>query len=106
LHGHINSYTDPIYEAMGMDPSQLALWQRYGMLGAGALGGAGALMGNPYMMGAGAAGIGAGLYPHFGGMMNPALQQHTGYHLPGTNPWVQRQLTQPGTNAYLAPPQQ
>jgi hypothetical protein len=106
LHGHINSYTDPIYEAMGMDPSQLALWQRYGMLGAGALGGAGALMGNPYMMGAGAAGIGAGLYPHFGGMVNPALQQHTGYHLPGTNPWVQRQLTQPGTNAYLAPPQQ
>ena len=106
LHGHINSYTDPIYEAMGMDPSQLALWQRYGMLGAGALGGAGALMGNPYMMGAGAAGIGAGLYPHFGGMINPALQQHTGYHLPGTNPWIQRQLTQPGTNAYMAPPQQ
>lgn len=106
LHGHINSYTDPIYEAMGMDPSQLALWQRYGMLGAGAFGGAGALMGNPYMMGAGAAGIGAGLYPHFGGMINPALQQHTGYHLPGTNPWIQRQLTQPGTNAYMVPPQQ
>lgn len=87
LHNYINSYTDPIYQTMGIDPSQLAMWQRYGMLGAGAVGGAGALMGNPYMMGAGALGLGAGLYPHFGGMANPWLHQNTGYHLPGTNTW-------------------
>jgi hypothetical protein len=86
-HNYINSYTDPIYEAMGIDPKQLALWQRYGMLGAAGLGGAGLLTGNPYMMGAGALGLGAGLYPHFGGMANPWLHQNTGYRLPGTNTW-------------------
>jgi hypothetical protein len=84
-HNYINSYTDPIYEAMGIDPKQLALWQRYGMLGAAGLGGVGLLTGSPYMMGAGALGLGAGLYPHFGGMANPWLQRQYGLSLPRTN---------------------
>jgi hypothetical protein len=96
-HNYINSYTDPIYEAMGIDPKQLALWQRYGMLGAAGLGGVGLLTGSPYMMGAGALGLGAGLYPHFGGMANPWLQRQYGLSLPRTNVYTGQLPPTPAT---------
>ena len=76
----INKYTDPMFKAMGYDTSKMTPWERYSMLGGGLLSGAGALMQNPYMMGAGAIGMG------YGAMANPWMQKQFGYNMPNTNP--------------------
>jgi hypothetical protein len=76
----INKYTNPMFQAMGYDTSNMTPWQRYSMLGGGAMAGAGALMQNPYMMGAGALGMG------YGGMSHPWAQKQFGIGAPGSNP--------------------
>jgi hypothetical protein len=64
-------------------------WQRYSMLGGGAMAGAGALMQNPYMMGAGALGMG------YSGMTHPWVQQQFGINMPGSSPWLAPTPTPP-----------
>jgi len=76
----INEYTNPMFKAMGYDTENMTPWQRYSMLGGGLLSGAGALMQNPYMMGAGAIGMG------YGGMSHPWAKKQFGIGAPGSNP--------------------
>ena len=75
----INEYTNPMFQAMGYDTENMTPWQRYSMLGGGAMTGVGALMQNPYMMGAGALGMG------YGAMTHPAAQRQFGITMPGSN---------------------
>jgi hypothetical protein len=93
----VNQFTDPMFNMLGM--GQMSPWQRYALLAGGLAGGAGMLMQNPYMMGAGALGMGAGMYPYVGGMANPWLQRQYGFGLPGTNVYT-------GQLPPTAPPQQ
>jgi hypothetical protein len=93
----VNQFTDPMFNMLGM--GQMSPWQRYALLAGGLAGGAGMLMQNPYMMGAGALGMGAGMYPQLGGMANPWLQRQYGFGLPGTNVYT-------GQLPPTAPPQQ
>jgi hypothetical protein len=86
-----------MFNMLGM--GQMSPWQRYALLAGGLAGGAGMLMQNPYMMGAGALGMGAGMYPYVGGMANPWLQRQYGFGLPGTNVYT-------GQLPPTAPPQQ
>ena len=82
LGSKINEYTNPMFQAMGYDTENMTPWQRYSMLGGGAMTGIGALMQNPYMMGAGALGMGYGA---------------------ATHPWAQQNLNMQGMNAFLRP---
>lgn len=82
LGSKINEYTNPMFQAMGYDTANMTPWQRYSMLGGGAMTGIGALMQNPYMMGAGALGMGYGA---------------------ATHPWAQQNLNMQGMNAFLRP---
>ena len=79
LGSKINEYTNPMFQAMGYDTENMTPWQRYSMLGGGAMTGVGALMQNPYMMGAGALGMG------YGAMTHPAAQRQFGLTMPGSN---------------------
>jgi hypothetical protein len=85
----INKYTNPMFQAMGYDTSNMTPWQRYSMLGGGAMAGAGALMQNPYMMGAGALGMG------YSGMTHPWVQRQFGITMPGSSPWLAPTPTPP-----------
>ena len=93
---YVQQYTNPLFQAMGMDVSKMPAWQRYAMLGGGLMTGAGALMQNPYMMGfGGLLGAGAGMYPTLAGMANPYVRKQFGFDLPGANPYYSSSAPQP-----------
>lgn len=100
---YVQQYTNPLFQAFGMDPTTMDAWQRYAMLGGGLTAGLGGLMGNRFMLGLGGL-IGAGgMYPHLAGMADPYVRKQFGFNLPGANPYYAAPPTPPQPPAPAAP---
>lgn len=88
--GLVNSVTDPMFNALGMNPAGMHPMQKAMMMGGGAMGAAGMATGNPWLMGGGALLGGGGAY--MANQQNPLLQPQPNGQPPMQGPAYRNEL--------------